>query len=149
MGVDEHVAVRCPCCDAVDVDTHHVRIYLSQSRGAGKSASTACRRDVPCVEAVRISAPSGERRTVYRKPNLRMGIVVRRGSLPDAPNRGYMGESILLHATHADPKAKIDLRGGSANHDGPAAYTSETHKRQNYARPGHVSFDERSHKLAT
>ncbi|CAN0496495.1 unnamed protein product, partial [Laminaria digitata] len=26
MGIEEHVAVRCPCCDAVDVDTRHARI---------------------------------------------------------------------------------------------------------------------------
>ena len=34
-------------------------------------------------------------------------------------------------------------------HDGSAARTSEARKRQHYARPGHVSFDERSFKLAT
>ena len=26
MGIEEHVAVRCPCCDATDVDTRHARI---------------------------------------------------------------------------------------------------------------------------
>ena len=26
MGIEEDVAVRCPCCDAVDVGTRHVRI---------------------------------------------------------------------------------------------------------------------------
>ena len=26
LGIEEHVAVRCPCCDAVDVDTRHARI---------------------------------------------------------------------------------------------------------------------------
>ena len=44
----------------------------------------------------------------------------------------------------------MHLRGGSsADHDGSAASTFEARKRQHYARPGHVSFDERSHKLAT
>ena len=43
----------------------------------------------------------------------------------------------------------MHLRGGSADHDGSAASTSEARKRQHCARPGHVSFDERSHKLAT
>ena len=33
--------------------------------------------------------------------------------------------------------------------DQSAASTSAARKRQHYARPGHVSFDERSHKLAT
>ena len=26
MGIEEHVVVRCPCCDATDVDTRHARI---------------------------------------------------------------------------------------------------------------------------
>ena len=60
-----------------------------------------------------------------------------------------MDKSILLDVTHADPQAQANLRGDSADHDGSAASTSEARKCQHYARPGHVSFDERSHKLAT
>ena len=37
----------------------------------------------------------------------------------------------------------------STTNDGCAARTSEARKRQHYARPGHVSFDERSFKLTT
>ena len=58
-------------------------------------------------------------------------------------------KSILLDVTHADPQAQIHLREGSADHDGSAAFTSEARNRQHYVRPGRVSFDERSHKLAT
>ena len=43
----------------------------------------------------------------------------------------------------------MHLRNGSATSDGTAAQTSEAGKRQRYARPGHVSFDERSFKLTT
>ena len=50
---------------------------------------------------------------------------------------------------NADPQAQVHLRGGSADHDGSASSTSQARKRQHYARPGHVSFNERSHKLAT
>ena len=78
-----------------------------------------------------------------------MDIVIRRGSLRDAPNREYRDKSILLDVTHADPQAQVYLRGGSADHDGSDASTFEARKRQLYARPGRVSFDERSHKLAT
>ena len=78
-----------------------------------------------------------------------MDIVIRRGGLRGAPNPGYGDKSILLDVTHANPQAQVHLRGGNADHDGSAASTSETCKRQHYARPGHVSFDERSHKLAT
>ena len=41
------------------------------------------------------------------------------------------------------------MRNGSATNDGTAAQISEARKRQHYARPGHVSFDERSFKLTT
>ena len=44
---------------------------------------------------------------------------------------------------------KLHLRGGNADHDGSAASSFEARKRQHYPRPGHVSFDERSHTLAT
>ena len=37
----------------------------------------------------------------------------------------------------------------SADQDGPSASTSDARKRYHLASPGHVSFDERSHKLAT
>ena len=78
-----------------------------------------------------------------------MDIVIRRGSLRDAPNKEYRDQSILLVVTHADPQAQVHLRGGSADHDGSAASTFEARKRQHHARPGHVSFDVRSHKHAT
>ena len=76
-----------------------------------------------------------------------MDVVIRRESLRDAPNREYRDKSILLDVTHADPQAQVHLRGGSADHDGLSAFTSEAGNRQHYARPGHVSFDEQSHKL--
>ena len=78
-----------------------------------------------------------------------MDIVIRRGSLRDAPNKEYRDQSILLVVTHADPQAQVLLRGVSADHDGSAASTSEARERQHYARPGHVSFDQRSHKFVT
>ena len=41
------------------------------------------------------------------------------------------------------------MRAGSADRNGSAASTSEARKRNHYARPGQVFFDERSYKLAT
>ena len=149
IRIEEHVAVRRPCCDAVDVDTRHVRICPR----AGEQVN----QHQPLVHAtfrtlkllgIPHQVESGEPFTADQ--NLLMDIVVRRGSsLRDAPNRGYRGKSILLDVTHAGPQAQIHLRGGSADQDGSATSTSEARKRQHYARPGHVSFDERSHKLAT
>ena len=41
------------------------------------------------------------------------------------------------------------MRAGSANRDGLTPSKPEAHKRTHYARPGQVSFDERSYKLST
>ena len=41
------------------------------------------------------------------------------------------------------------MRAGGANRDGLAASKPEARKRTHHARPGQVSFDERSNKLAT
>ena len=76
--------------------------------------------------------------------HLWMDIVIRRRGLRDGPNREYRDTSILLDVTPAGPQAQVYLRGGRADHDGSAASTSKAHKRQHYARPGHVSFDERN-----
>ena len=61
----------------------------------------------------------------------------------------YKDKSTLLDVTHSDPQAHVRLPGGSADHVGSAASTSEARKRQHYVRPGHVYIDERSHKLDT
>ena len=50
---------------------------------------------------------------------------------------------------YGDPQAGFHMRAGGADRNGPAASTSEARKRNHYARPGQVSFDERSYKLAT
>ena len=81
--------------------------------------------------------------------NLSMDIVVRTGALPNASSAEYRNKGILLDVTHADPQAHVHLRNGSTTNDGGAARTSEARKRQHYARPEHVSFDERSFKLTT
>ena len=148
MGIEEHVARRCPCCDAVDVDTRHAHIFpvagaqVNQHQPRVHAISRTLKR-----LGVLHQVESGEAFMVDR--NLRMDIVVRRSGLRDAPNREYREKSILLDVTHADPHAQVHRRGGSADHDGSPAPTSEVRKRQHYARPGHVPLDERSHNLAT
>ena len=78
-----------------------------------------------------------------------MDIVTRPGALSNSSSAEYRNKGILLDVTHADPQAQVHLRNGSATSDGTAAQASEARKRQHYARPGHVSFDERSFKLTT
>ena len=69
--------------------------------------------------------------------DLRMDIVIERGGLRDATVAEYRNKEVGR------------MRAGSANRDGLAASKSEARKRSHYARPGQVSFDERSYKLAT
>ena len=123
------MAVRCPSCDAVDIDTRYARIC--------PRAGAQVNQNQPLVHAIsrtlkRLGIPhqveSGEPFTADR--NLRVDIVVRRTGLRDAPNREYRETSILLGVTHADPQAQVYLRGGSADHDGSAASTSEACKHQ-------------------
>ena len=76
-------------------------------------------------------------------------IVIERGGLRDAPASDFRHKSILIDVTYADPQEGVHLRAESADQDGSAASTSEARKREHYARVGHASFDERSHKLVT
>ena len=81
--------------------------------------------------------------------DLQMDIMIEAGGLRDATAPEYRDNLILLDVTYADPQAGVHLRAGSADRNGPAASTSEARKRNHYARPGEVSFDERGYKLAT
>ena len=72
MGIGEHVAVRCPCSNALDVDTR--RAHLPQSRGAGETAPAAVHAMSRTLKrrGIRHQVESGEPFTADR--NLRMGI---------------------------------------------------------------------------
>ena len=148
MGIEEHVAVRCRCCDEPDVDTRHAHICPRDGAQVNQHqpllhaiSSTVKRLGVPH------QVESGEPFTTDR--NLRMDIAVRRGGLRNAPKPEYRDKSILVDVIHVSPQAQVRLRAGSADHDGSAASASEARKRQHSARPRHVSFGERSHKLTT
>ena len=117
-GIEEHVAVRCFCCDVVDVDTRHAHIC--------PRVGAQVNQHQPFLHAIPDTLK-------------RLGIL----------HQVESGEPFTAdrNVTRAEPQAQIHLQGGSADHDGSASSTSEVRKR--YARPGHVSFDKRSHKLAT
>eukprot|EP00904_Undaria_pinnatifida_P000651 jgi/Undpi1/10587/HiC_scaffold_29.g13037.m1 len=80
--------------------------------------------------------------------DLRMDIVIAARGLRDATASEYRDKSILLDVTYADPQVGVHMRAGSADRNGSAASASEPCERNHYARPGQVSFDERSYKLA-
>ena len=95
LGIEEHVAVRCPCCNAVNVDTRHARIcpragaqVIQHERLVHAISRTLKRLGIPH------QVESGEPFSAER--NLWMDIVIRRGSLRDDPNREYRDKSILL-----------------------------------------------------
>ena len=71
------------------------------------------------------------------------------GELRNASNGAYIHKGLLVDGTFADPQAAVHLRQGSATVDGSTAATSESRKDAHYARPEHVSFDQRSYKLCT
>ena len=81
--------------------------------------------------------------------DLRMEIVIEAGGLRDSTASEYRDKSIVIDVTYAGPQAGVHIRAGSVDRSGSAASTSEARKRNHYARPGQVSFDERSYKLAT
>ena len=78
-----------------------------------------------------------------------MEIVIEKGGLRDATASEYRKKAILLDVRYADAQAVGHMRAGSADRDGLAASKSEVRKRSHHARPGQVSFDERSYRLAT
>ena len=115
-------------------------------RAAGKPTPAVGLRDLPLPED---PSPSGKRAPFHADRDLLMGIVIERGGLRASSASNFRNKTILIDVTYADPQAGVHLRAGSADRDGLTASTSEARNRNRYARPGHVSFDERSHKLAT
>ena len=137
IGIEGHAAVRAPCCDAIDMGTRHARICLravaqvNQHQPLLHTMSRTLNR-----LGILHHVESGKPFTADR--NVPMDIVIRRRGLRNAPNREYRDMPILPDVTHADLQAQVHLGGGSADHDGSAASTSEACKRQHYTRPGHV-----------
>ena len=148
LGREEFLATRCPCCGATDANTRHARLchrsgaQVNQHQPLVHALSRTLKR-----MSIRHQVESGAPFNAER--DLRMDIVIERGGLRDATAAEYRNKAILLDVTYADPQAVGHMRAGSANRDGLAASKSEARKRSHYARPGQVSFDERSYKLAT
>lgn len=152
VGVEEFLAQGCPRChrnrDGCSITTVHARTCHRDGAQVNmheplKYAISQALNDVRVRHDVESGAPfTGNR-------NLSMDVVVRPGAMRNASSPTFRHKGILLDVTHADPQAQVHLRNGSAASDGIAALTSEARKRQHYARPGQVSFDERSFKLTT
>ena len=105
MGIEEHVAVRCPCWGAVDVDARPTRIC--------SRAGAQMNQRQPLLHAIsriskRLGIPhqveGGEPFTAEQE-NLRMDIVVRSGCLWNASYREYRDKCILLGVTHVDSRS--------------------------------------------
>ena len=152
LGVEESLAPGCPRCHRGrgngEITTVHARTCPRDGAQVNmheplKYALSTALKGMGVQHDVESGAPfTGER-------HLSMDIVTRPGALRNASSSVYRNKGILLDVTHADPQARVHLRNGSATRDGTAAQASEARKRQHYARPGQVSFDERSFKLTT
>ena len=146
MGIEEHVAVKCPCCDAVDVDTRHARICLR--------AGAQVNQHQPLLHAIsrtpkRLGFPrqveSDEPFTADK--NLRIDIVVRRGDLRDAPNRVHSAGRHPCRPTRAGTPARRQLV--LTTMDQLLLPPRHTSANTTFVRYTHVFFAERSHELAT
>ena len=148
LGMDEFLATRCPCCGATDADRRHARLchrsgaQVNQQPPLVHALSRSFKR-MAIHHQVESGAPFNADR------DLRMDIVIERGGPREATASENRNKAILLDVTYADPQAADHRRAVSANRDGLATSKSEARKRTHYARPGQVSFDERSYKLAT
>ena len=148
LGIEGFLAARCPCCGEAKGNTRHER--LCHRSGAQVNQHQALvhalfrtRKSMSIRHQLESGAP------FHADRDSRMDIVIEAGGLRDAMASEYRDKSILLDVTYADPQAGLHVRVGSADRNGSAASTSEVRKRNHYARPGQVSFDERSYKLAT
>ena len=85
MGIKDHVAMGCTCCDAIDVDTRscpRAGAQVNQPQSLVHVISRTLKQF-----GVPHPVESGERFSADR--NLRIDIVVSGTSLREAPNREY------------------------------------------------------------
>ena len=148
LGIEEHLATTCPACGAADASTQHARSCHHAGAQVNKHQSFvhATSRFLKRM-SVRHQVESGAPFNADR--DLRTDIDIERGGLQDASASDFRHKSILIDVTYDDPQEGVHLRAGSADQYGSAASSFEARKRNHYARPRHVSFDEGSHKLAT
>ena len=148
LGIEEFLAARYPCCGEPEVNTRHARLCHRSGAQVKQHqplihALSRTLKSMPIRHQVESGAP------FHADRDLRMDIEIEAGGIRDATASEYRDKSILLDVTYADPQSGVHVRAGSADRNGSAASTSEARKRNHYARPGQVSFDERSYKLAT
>ena len=124
IGIEDNLAVRCPCYNAVDLDTRHARICpragaeVNQHRPLLHTISPTFKR-LGIRHQVECAAP------FTADINLQMDIVIWRRGLRHAPNQEYRDRPIPLDVTDADPQPQVHLRGGSGDHDRSVASTFE------------------------
>ena len=86
MGIEEHAAVRCPCCDATGVDTRHARICPRAGAQVNQPQPL-----LPCdllhSQPAWGTPSSRERGTFTADKHVRVDNVVRRGT-PQTRNTG-------------------------------------------------------------
>ena len=151
LGIEEHLTATFPARGAAGANTRHARLchraseQVKQHQSLVHVTSRFLRR-----MSVRHQGETGATCATFSAGrDLRMDIVTEREGLRDASTSELRHKYLLFDVTYTDTQAGVNLGAGCANQDGSAASTPEAQKRDDYARPGHVSFDERIHKLVT
>ena len=132
MGIEENEAARC---DAVNVDTRHVRVYhtaraqLNLRTRFPTPSSDLRSRPSQLIVTLGWTSLSQERgslgRTKQERVSSELGASQTRGAVT---RRSPMFHPVL--------QALVHLRGGSPDRYGSADSTSEERRRQRHARPG-------------
>ena len=137
----------CPACGAADVNTRHARLChrsgaeVNQHQPLVHATSRFLKR-IPVRHQVESGAPFNSDR------DLRMEIVIERGRPPRCVGVGFPTQTHAHRRHQHRPPSRGSPPCRKCDEDGSATSSSEARMRNHYARPGHVSFDECSHKLA-
>ena len=148
LGIESFIATSCPCCGAENADTWHARL-CHRSGSQVNQHQPLVHTLAKLLKRVRVPREVEDGSPFTTDKDLRMDIVILPGGLANAPNPEYRSKGLLVEVTFTEPQASSHMNRGSSTNDGVAAGASETRKSAHYARPGNVSFDERSFKLAT
>ena len=148
LGIEEFLAARCPCCGEAEVSTWHARLchrsgaQVNQHQPLVHTLSRIL-KSMP----IRHQGDSGA--PFHADRDLRMDIVIEAGWTKRCYGIGVPRQVDTPRCHVCGPAS----RGSHASRKRGSKRISGFHFRgaqaHDYARPGGVSFDERSYKLAT
>ena len=108
-GIEEFLAVRCPCCGAAEVNTRHARLCHRSGAQVNQHqplvhALSRTLKSMSIGHQVQSEAP------LHANRDFRMDVVIEAGGLQDATTWEYGNKSLLLDVTYAGPQAGFHMR---------------------------------------